>query len=192
MTFRLYERATLPLHVHLPLVFILDLRSGREVPHLDQRRQCRRRSSLPAVLLVPDDPIVMTPPPPPNTNTTGATGAAGAAGAASSSTLRGSLAGPFPAVDSAEVLQITPVMLQQLLASAIAASATGGHREPPVPKFWESEPAAWFQVFWGHYQPHGLTQLALFNALLPLVPTSAVGSTAPEVFDCVECFSALR
>ena len=62
-----------------------------------------------------------------------------------------------------------------------------------MPKFWESEPAAWFQVFRGHYQPRGLTQLALFNALLPLVPTSAValcrpyvGSAAPDVFDRVE------
>ena len=80
-------------------------------------------------------------------------------------------------------------MLQQLLASA----SSGNHREPPVPKFWETEPAAWFQVFRGHYQPRNLSQVALFNALLPLVPASAValcrpfvGSTAVDVFDQVE------
>ena len=84
-------------------------------------------------------------------------------------------------------------MLQQLLSSAIATSSSGHHRETPVPKFWEAEPAAWFQVFRGHYQPRNFTQLALFNALLPLVPASAValcrpfvGSAAPDVFDQVE------
>ena len=103
-----------------------------------------------------------------------------------------SLAGPFPpAPDASGVLQITSAQLQQLLTSAVASA--GGHREPPVPKLWESEPAAWFQVFRGHYAPRNLTQQALFNALLPLVPTSAValcrpfvGSAAPDVFDQVE------
>ena len=62
-----------------------------------------------------------------------------------------------------------------------------------MPKFWESEPAAWFQVFRAHYRPRNLSQLDLFNALLPLVPTSAValcrpfvGSTSLDVFDQVE------
>ena len=105
-----------------------------------------------------------------------------------------SLAGPFPPANADGVLQITPAMLQQLLASAVASVATAAnHREPPVPKFWESEPAAWFRVFRGHYQPRNLSQVALFNALLPLVPPSAValcrpfvGSAAPDVFDQVE------
>ena len=126
-------------------------------------------------------------------NAAAATAAAAAAATAANSNQRGSLAGPFPVAGSDQVLQITSSMLQQLISSAIAASATGHHKEPPVPKFWESEPAAWFQIFRGHYQPRGLTQVALFNALLPLVPTSAValcrpyvGSDAPDVFDRVE------
>ena len=112
-----------------------------------------------------------------NTNTTSATAA-------------NSLAGPFQQASAEGFLQITPAMLQQLLASA---SSSGNHREPPVPKFWETEPAAWFQVFRGHYQPRNLSQVALFNALLPLVPASAVtlchpfvGSAADDVFDQVE------
>ena len=223
----------------------------------DQRR--RRRSSLPTVLYVPENPLLMTPPPPPagsngqtdtKANATGGTaGPAGGAGATASGTTssgtqgtsstgasgsktgtnkntagdpsrRGtggtsgtgtipkntgtntgttqntaanSLAGPFlqAPTPGEGFLQITPTMLQQLLASAVASS--GNHREPPVPKFWETEPAAWFQVFRGHYQPRNLSQLALFNALLPLVPASAValcrpfvGSDAPDVFDRVE------
>ena len=139
------------------------------------------------------------------TSTSGTTGSAGGssrgAGAIPKNNTTGTSAPPssvgppvntLPPVDPAAVLQITPAMLQQLLSSAIAASSSSP-REPPVPKFWESEPAAWFQVFRGHYQPRNLTQLALFNALLPLVPTSAVtlcrpfvGSTAPDVFDRVE------
>ena len=104
----------------------------------------------------------------------------------------GTLAQPLPPAGADGVLQITPAMLQQLLASAVAASSNN-HREPPVPKFWESEPAAWFQVFRGHYRLRNLSQLDLFTALLPLVPASAValcrpyvGSTAPDVFDQVE------
>ena len=61
----------------------------------------------------------------------------------------GLLAAPQPSAEG--FLQITPAMLHQLLASA--AASPPHHREPPVPKFWESEPAAWFQVFRGHYQP---------------------------------------
>ena len=97
-----------------------------------------------------------------------------------------------PPASSDDMLQISPAMLQQLLASAVAASSSN-HREPPVPKFWESESAAWFQVFRSHYQPRNLSQVALFNALLPLVPASAValcrpfvGSAARDVFDQVE------
>ena len=41
----------------------LDLRSGREVFFQDQRRQRRRRSSLPSVLLVPYDFILVHPDP---------------------------------------------------------------------------------------------------------------------------------
>ena len=127
---------------------------------------------------------------------TGTTPKTGAAGTATDNVhQRGSLAAPLPAPAAGQdqVLQITSSMLQQLLSSAIAASNSGQHREPPVPKFWEAEPAAWFQVFRGHYQQRNLTQVALFNALLPLVPTSAValcrpfvGSTATNVFDQVE------
>ena len=129
----------------------------------------------------------------------GRTGALPKTGAAAAPTdtahQRGSLAAPLPAPAAGQdqVLQITSSMLQQLLSSAIAASNSGQHREPPVPKFWEAEPAAWFQVFRGHYQQRNLTQVALFNALLPLVPASAValcrpfvGSTAADVFDQVE------
>ena len=95
----------------------------------------------------------------------------------------------FPQANAAGNIELTPQMLQQLLTLANA----GGHKEPPVPKLWESEPAAWFQVFRGHYAPRNLTQQALFNALLPLIPPSAValcrpfvGSNAPDVFDRVE------
>ena len=72
----------------------------------------------------------------------------------------------LPQANAAGMIELTPQMFQQLLANA------GGHREPPVPKLWESEPAAWFQVFRGHYAPRNLSQQALFNALLPLVPAS--------------------
>ena len=100
----------------------------------------------------------------------------------------------LPAPDQAGIIPMTPAMLQQILASALTVNASAStHREPPVPKFWESEPAAWFQVFRGHYAPRNLTQQALFNALLPLLPSSAVplcrplvGSVAPDVFDQVE------
>ena len=124
----------------------------------------------------------------PKTNAPTGTSASALTSAASPGS-RSLLAGPFPPANAEGVLQITPAVLQQLLASAVAASSSN-HREPPMPKFWESEPAAWFQVFRGHYQPWNLSQLALFNVLLPLVPDSAialcrpfVGSAAPDVFD---------
>ena len=108
----------------------------------------------------------------------------------SASGTRGTGSGQLP---DTGVLQLTPAMLQQIIASAITATSSTHHKEPPVPKFWEAEPAAWFQVFRGHYQQRNLSQVALFNALLPLVPASAValcrpfvGSTAADVFDQVE------
>ena len=236
MTYRLLNFATvyyspLPGHLHSPQ-FKLDLRSGREVHFKDQL--CCHRSSLPAVLLVPEDFLLMTPPPTdnanrgttgagagtvgakngtgttgttadaagdalhggtgtvPKTNATGSGTSAAAAASSHSSVSCASLAGPFPPADSAGVLQITPAMLQQLVASATAASSSNP-REPPVLKFWESEAAVWFQVFHWYYQQRNLTQLALLNALLPLAPASAVslcrpyvGSAAPDVFDQVE------
>ena len=77
-------------------VIKLDLRSGREVLHKDQRR--RRRSSLPTVLQVPDEIVLMTPPPtkPVNTGASGADGNGPAGNAANTGTSipLGAKAGP--------------------------------------------------------------------------------------------------
>ena len=82
-------------------------------------------------------------------------------------------------IDGNALIQLTPLQLQQLLANALTTNAPVPG--PKCPKFWEDEPKAWFLVFRGHYEGRNLSQLALFKALLPLLPTLAVSLCRPLV-----------
>ena len=93
---------------------------------------------------------------------------------------------PAPVIDGNSLIQLTPHALQQLLANAVAANTPAVPAPAPIPapkcpKFWEQEPAAWFMVFRGHYEGRNLDQLALFKALLPLLPALAVSLCRPLV-----------
>ena len=79
-------------------------------------------------------------------------------------------------IDGNTLIQLSPAQLQQLLANASTSASS-----PKCPKFWEQEPSAWFMVFRGHYEGKNLTQLALFKALLPLLPALAVSLCRPLV-----------
>ena len=80
-------------------------------------------------------------------------------------------------IDGNALIQLSPAQLQQLLANATSPSGP----PPKCPKFWDQEPAAWFMVFRGHYEGRNLSQLALFKALLPLLPALAVSLCRPLV-----------
>ena len=76
---------------------------------------------------------------------------------------------PPPVIDGSSLIQLTPQALQQLLANAVSG---GGSSSPKCPKFW---------VFRGHYESRNFSQLDLFKALLPLLPTLAVSLCRPLV-----------
>ena len=93
---------------------------------------------------------------------------------------------PLPAVGRDDgLLQLSPAALQQMLAAAVsAATATSpSDHGSKLPKFWEEEPEAWFSVFRGHFagRTPPVSQLALFNRMLPLLPTVAVSLCRPLV-----------
>ena len=103
--------------------FILDLRSGREVPFRDQRR--RRRSSLPLFDQVPDPLFDMAG----DDERERLLAAAAAANAGT----------PPPGrnvVDGISLIQLTPQALQQLLANAVSAAGVTPST-PKCPKFWD-------------------------------------------------------
>ena len=73
-----------------------------------------------------------------------------------------------------------------MLAAAVAAATstpTTSDGGPKLPKFWEEEPEAWFSVFRGHFAGRDppVEELALFNRMLPLLPTLAVSLCRPLV-----------
>ena len=113
--------------------------------------------------------------------TTGGLG--GGRGAGGGATNRRDNAAPgnpaAPVIDGNALIQLTPLQLQQLLANAVTSNAPAP--APKCPKFWEEEPKAWFLVFRGHYEGRNFSQLALFKALLPLLPTLAVSLCRPLV-----------
>ena len=132
--------------------------------------------------------------------TGGATGAGGAKHKTKDGTGSGGLGPPnagnrgTPPPRSAPlpegVVQLSSATLQQMLAAAVAAGAasvpaavSAPDPTPKLPKFWESEPAAWFSVFRQHFEGKQLTQLHKFNRLLPLLPASAVSLCRPLVDD---------
>ena len=73
-----------------------------------------------------------------------------------------------------------------MLAAAVAAATSTPHQAsdgPKWPNFWDEEPAAWFSVFRGHFAGRDppVPELALFNRMLPLLPTVAVSLCRPLV-----------
>ena len=93
-------------------------------------------------------------------------------------------AGPVGRDDG--LLQLSPAALQQMLAAAVAAATSTpslASDGPKLPKFWDEQPAAWFSVFNGHFAGRDppVAELALFNRMLPLLPTVAVSLCSPLV-----------
>ena len=84
-------------------------------------------------------------------------------------------------------MHLFPAALQQILAAAVAASqpaaASSSDHSNKLPKFWEEDPEAWFSVFRSHFEGRAVpvTENAMFNRMLPLLPTVVVSLCCPLV-----------
>ena len=93
--------------------------------------------------------------------------------------------GQLPVGSNDGLVHLSPAAHQQMLAAAVAASAGA---PPPadsnkLPKFWKEKPEAWFSVFRGQFSGRTVpvSELAMFNHMLSLLPTVAVLLCRPLV-----------
>ena len=124
----------------------------------------------------------------------GGAAAGGAAGGATGTGAKNKIPAPKPQMFNTPpppigrddgLVHLSSAALQQMLAAAVAgavaAPVAASDHGNKLPKFWEEEPEAWFSVFRGHFAGRQVPELAMFNRMLPLLPTLAVSLCCPLV-----------